>query len=620
MTTTTPDPTTQQREYRALDGRGNNPVDPTRAAAPGLMSRGPEGADYADGLRRPMDRGNERTISRRLFSVGPDLVDREAPDLNMISVLFGQFLNHDLEDNHFFDHWNDNNKSFVTPDSPYQFVWVLDEDDPIATFRGINRVRNGEPCGVPFKPSTGKVVDGVFYPGNLNTGFLDLGQIYGPEPELAESLRAFQGGRLKHDDYKGTSVYRTVFGPVQVDYDVPNLPASRATTDAFIDTSYTRLKPEEVVTAGDPRASENMGLLQMQVLFFREHNWRADQLAAANPTWDDEQLFQEARRLTIATWQHVLVDEWAATVFGPDMTDQLGPYRGYDPSIDASTSVVFATLALRYGHSQLNPYAPRDENGAHSIRTGVEALPEDGTLPNVGQINNGISPMAHYGLAGGTPEHILRGMLATRANPVGIVYSEAIHDIAFVSGGTDLLTLDLARGRDNGLPPYHAIRQAWGGFGDEGAWDGTGMVDNITETQKRALIDAGKKLERRSGMENFLRFVAADPQNPTNDEQVVADIIREIYRRADSIDPMVGVLAEPKVEGSVVGRTLQNILADQLRRSRDGDRFWYENDQLTPAELAEIKGTTMRDLLVRHFDLTDVPDEAFRTLTYGESA
>jgi len=461
LTATDPAP-----EYRRLDGRGTNPAHPERGAAPGLMARGPEGADYADGLRRPMDRGNEPTISRRLVSIGPDLTQRVRPDVNVLSVLFGQFLNHDLEDNHFFGHWEDNNKSFVTPDSPYQFVWVLDPDDPIATFRGQNRLLDGAPCGIPFKPSTGKVDDGVFRPGNLNTSYLDLNQVYGPEAELAASLREGVGGRLKADDYTGTSLYRTEFGPVNVDYDVRNLPASRATTNAFVDTSFTRLKPEEVVTAGDPRASENAGLLQFQVLFFREHNARADRLAAEHPEWDDQTLFEEARRRTIAVWQHLLLDEWVPTVFGPDMVERIGPYRGFDPDVDPTTSVVFATLALRYGHSALHPYAPRHPDGTVSTMQGIQSVPEDGSLPNVGQVNNGISPMGHYAIAGGTPEHILRGMMATQANTVGIVYSEAIHDIAFVSGGTDLLTLDLARGRDNGLPPYHVIRTTYGGFGD----------------------------------------------------------------------------------------------------------------------------------------------------------
>ena len=79
---------------------------------------------------------------------------------------------------------------------------------------------------------------------------------------------------------------------------------------------------------------------------------------------------------------------------------------------------------------------------------------------------------------------------------------------------------------------------------------------------------------------------------------------------------MIGALAEPHVEGSLVGRTMQNILADELKRSRDGDRFWYENDQFTAEEVAAIKATSMRDLLLRHFDLDPdhIPDNAFRPL------
>ena len=61
---------------------------------------------------------------------------------------------------------------------------------------------------------------------------------------------------------------------------------------------------------------------------------------------------------------------------------------------------------------------------------------------------------------------------------------------------------------------------------------------------------------------------------------------------------------------------MQNVLADQLRRSRDGDRFWYENDQFCAEELDAIKATTMRDLLTRHFDLDGVPTEAFRPMTF----
>jgi peroxidase len=481
----------------------------------------------------------------------------------------------------------------------------------------MNRIRDGVPCGVPFKPTQGEVVDGVFVPGTLTTSFLDLSQVYGPDIETQRVLRSFEGGLMLVDDYEGTSNIRTEFGPLSVDYAVKNMPPKRSTTGLHVDSTFSRLNPDEVCTAGDPRASENMGLLLMQTLFLREHNFRAEALAAEHPDWDDETLFQEARRYTVALWQHILIDEWAATLFGPDFVEQLGEYRGYDPEVDPRTRVVFATLALRAAHSLLHPYAPRNEDGSVStLQNGHQWIPTDGTLPNVGQCNNAVSPMSYFGVSQGGPEHVLRGMLATRSQQVGLVYHEAIHDIAFVSGGTDLMTLDLARGRDNGIPPYHVVRDTYGGFDEVGGWDSLAQADTVTEKEKRALIDAGKKLDRRTPIEIFLRFTARDPKNPSHDELVIAEKIREVYLRADSIDAMIGALSEPHVEGSVVGRTMQNILADELKRSRDGDRFWYENDQFSAEDLAAIKATTARDLLLRHFDLAPehVPDNAFRPL------
>ena len=54
---------------------------------------------------------------------------------------------------------------------------------------------------------------------------------------------------------------------------------------------------------GNPRGNENPFLLTMGVIWFRVHNWFAQELASVNPTWNDEQLFNRARQWTIATHQ-----------------------------------------------------------------------------------------------------------------------------------------------------------------------------------------------------------------------------------------------------------------------------------------------------------------------------
>lgn len=78
-----------------------------------------------------------------------------------------------------------------------------------------------------------------------------------------------------------------------------------------------------------------------------------------NPHWDSDMLYHEARKIVGAAIQHITYKQWLKFVVGTHGIEELGEYKEYNPLINPSISNVFATAALRFGHTLINPILER---------------------------------------------------------------------------------------------------------------------------------------------------------------------------------------------------------------------------------------------------------------------
>lgn len=109
----------------------------------------------------------------------------------------------------------------------------------------------------------------------------------------------------------------------------------------------------------------------------REHNRVARKLSALNPTWSDESIFQEARRIVIAELQHITYNEFlpnllssyiksttyymnnrrtislgASTITKNGLAPlATGYFTNYSTVSTGPVSNEFSTTAFRMGHS-----------------------------------------------------------------------------------------------------------------------------------------------------------------------------------------------------------------------------------------------------------------------------
>jgi len=138
---------------------------------------------------------------------------------------------------------------------------------------------------------------------NDSTHEIDLLPLYGVRPSWTEQLRSHEGGRLKSQTLGGAEF-------------PPYLYADGVKKPEFSEIGVVRpqqIPPERLDTlfaAGSDTTNSQLGFVLLNVLFLREHNRVAGELAREYPSWDDERLFQTARNVMIVLLIKLVIEEY----------------------------------------------------------------------------------------------------------------------------------------------------------------------------------------------------------------------------------------------------------------------------------------------------------------------
>ncbi|WIA19191.1 hypothetical protein OEZ85_003836 [Tetradesmus obliquus] len=314
---------------------------------------------------------------------------------------------------------------------------------------------------------------------------------------------------------------------------------------------------EALWASGLGTVNQHPGLLSLASVFLREHNRRAAEAVRLNPSWGDEEAFQYARKWVIAHWQHVVFDEYITALLGATLPQ----YTSYNESTNPGIDNFFASASYRYGHATITDVVFRLDEHWQEHPQGHLLLSQAWFQPDKA-LSAGIEPL-------------LRGYVASPRGQVGMPFASAVQQNLFGPShinGTDLLAINIQRGRDHGLPDYNICRR---GFGLAPATS----FRNITPDAALA-----SKLEQLYG------------------------------GNINNIDAYVGGLAEPHVGNAHVGALFYASILDQFTRLRDGDWYYYKNADnglFTPQEVAEIDGTGLRDIIMRNTNITELPDSVW---------
>ncbi|KAL3866800.1 hypothetical protein ACJMK2_044068 [Sinanodonta woodiana] len=336
---------------------------------------------------------------------------------------------------------------------------------------------------------------------------------------------------------------------------------------------------------GNPRGNENPFILAFGVLWFRWHNYIANEIASKNRALTDEEVFNEARKFVIAHYQKIVMYDWLPTWLGLNETLQPifeipkynmnDPNYSYNPNTHPGIYQEFQSAAMRFGHTLVTPGTwIRKLNQDNTCEFKKLELNVPGSSSSVHALrlcNAFWNPQEFLIGPNAFLDELLLGLTSTLAEREDHIVVPDLRKHLFGPlefSRRDLVAINIQRARDHGLPDYNTVREAYG-LPRRQTWE---EINNSTYNGSLYM------------------------EKPIQD-------LRRVYgntSKPDNVDLFSAGLLETTPNG--VGETFRTIILDQFLRIRHGDRFWFENTNnglFTKEEIEGIRNVTIYDILMK---------------------
>ena len=414
--------------------------------------------------------------------------------------------------------------------------------------------------------------------------------------------------------------------------------------------------------AGDGRANENIGLTAVHHVFHAEHNrlvqhtkdvvvadaaamlaggatqaqavaflneWLAVDVtsvpagaAISSLVWDGERLFQAAKFGTEMQYQHLVFEEFARKI-QPNINVFVVP-DGFDVTIDPSIVAEFAHVVYRFGHSMLTESIDRFDPTFNEDHIGLI----EGFLNPLQFHTDGAGNVVEDDIAAGA---IVRGMTRQPGNEIDEFVTSALRN-NLLGLPLDLASINLARGRDTGVPSLNAARstfyeatnhdvllkpyESWVDFAGHLKHEAS-IINFVAAYGTHALITGQTTIEGKRDAAMTLIFnqsfgglaVQTDSEDFLNATGTYAG---GSLGGLNNVDLWIGGLAEAIMPfGGMLGSTFNFVFETQMERLQNGDRFYYLQRLDGLHLFGEMENNSFASLIMRNTDATHLPSDVF---------